>query len=382
MWRLLGVVDHGGRRRLDVVLEHRPDCLEDTRGQRGGIDGIHHVANPAIAFGLSDHEREVACPQPWMTSLFGVRRRPAPELTEEERRSPSGLGEVLGVDRPNDGIEFDPIEEVVDDGREVRLASDRFVQRDLHLFTSCWIGSRVRRIVLWSHGFTLPIVRRLPEATGLGYPRRRELWNAPPCSPVPSGMVLLMAEPPVRESSSNDATAAFERYVLPELDVMYRTARSLTGNQADAEDLVQDTLVRAFRAIERFDGRYPRAWLLTILRNANINRARKKKPDLLDDPDMSFERSLDFAEPDTPESITLAPVFDAVVEDAFARLSPDFRQIVELVDLDGLAYQEAADVLDIPVGTVMSRLHRARRKIRAEIAERGLESRQVDEDHR
>ncbi|MEZ5379106.1 MAG: sigma-70 family RNA polymerase sigma factor [Acidimicrobiales bacterium] len=192
-----------------------------------------------------------------------------------------------------------------------------------------------------------------------------------------------MATPPFddaanRPETRGSAAAAFERHVLPELDLLYRTARSLTGNQADAEDLVQDTLIRAFGAIERFDGRYPRAWLLTIMRNANINRARKKKPDLLDDPDLTFERSLDFAESDTPESITVAPVFDAAVEDAFAALSPDFRQIVELVDLDGLAYQEAADVLDIPVGTVMSRLHRARRKIRAEIAERGLESERVE----
>ncbi len=195
--------------------------------------------------------------------------------------------------------------------------------------------------------------------------------DAAPTEPAPT-------QPPASEPSPAAARAAFERHVLPELDVMYRTARSLTGNHADAEDLVQDTLVRAFRAIERFDGRYPRAWLLTIMRNANINRARKKKPDLLDDPDLTFERSGNFAETATPESITVAPLFDAAVEDAFARLSPDFRQIVELVDLDGLAYQEAADVLDIPVGTVMSRLHRARRKIRDDIDERGLESLRAD----
>ncbi len=204
-------------------------------------------------------------------------------------------------------------------------------------------------------------------------------------------MVCLMTSPhddaahtpadaaPSDAAAAAASRAAFERYVLPELDVLYRTARSLSANTADAEDLVQDTMVRAFRAIDRFDGRYPRAWLLTIMRNANINRARKKKPDLLDDPDLTFERSADFAETDTPETLTLDPLFDAAVDDAFANLSADFRQIVELVDLDGLAYQEAADVLDIPVGTVMSRLHRARRKIRAEIAERGLESQRADE---
>jgi RNA polymerase sigma-70 factor (ECF subfamily) len=182
---------------------------------------------------------------------------------------------------------------------------------------------------------------------------------------------LLMPPPP--PASPKTAAELFDRYVVPELELLLRTARSLTGNQTDAEDLVQDTLIRAFGAIDRFDGRYPRAWLLTIMRNANINRARKKRPELLRDPDSGLERSLDFAEQRTPESITVAPMFDAAVESAFASLSPDFRQIVELVDLDGLAYQEAADLLDIPVGTVMSRLHRARKRIRTEIAERGLD---------
>ncbi len=173
---------------------------------------------------------------------------------------------------------------------------------------------------------------------------------------------------------ATDAQVAFEQYVTPELEVLYRTARSLTRNQADAEDLVQDTLLRAFRAIERFDGRYPRAWLMTIMRNANINRARKKTPDLLDDPDLTFERSTEFAEHDGPEETVVEPVFDSAVAAAFDSLSPDFREVVELVDLNGLAYQEAADLIDVPVGTVMSRLHRARKRIRDHIGEQGLES--------
>lgn len=165
----------------------------------------------------------------------------------------------------------------------------------------------------------------------------------------------------------------FDRYVLPELDVLYRTAWSLTRSDADAQDLVQDTLLRAYRAIDRFDGRYPRAWLLTIMRNANINRVRKKKPDLLDDPDATFERSADFADHDHPESLVVDPVLDAAIESAFAELPDMFQEIVELVDLNGLAYQEAADLLDIPVGTVMSRLHRARKRIREHLTDTGLE---------
>lgn len=174
--------------------------------------------------------------------------------------------------------------------------------------------------------------------------------------------------------AQTDSQTSFEKHVLPELDVLYRTAWSLTRSDAEAQDLVQDTLLRAFRAIDRFDGRYPRAWLLTIMRNANINRARKKKPDLLDDPDATFERSRDFADDDDPETLVVEPVFDAAVENAFAALPEKFRQVVELVDLNGLAYQEAAEVLDIPVGTVMSRLHRARKRIREQLEATGLDS--------
>ncbi len=175
-------------------------------------------------------------------------------------------------------------------------------------------------------------------------------------------------------SNGLDAQAKFEQYIRPEMDILYRTAWSLTRNDADAQDLVQDTLVRAFRSLDRFDGRYPRAWLMTIMRNANINRVRKKKPDLLNDPDLTFERSTDFADTADPESIVVEPQLDAAIEDAFALLSDDFRQVVELVDLNGLAYQEAAEALDVPVGTVMSRLHRARGRIRDHLATVGLDS--------
>ena len=186
-------------------------------------------------------------------------------------------------------------------------------------------------------------------------------------------MVLLMTKPPNAAQQ-----AKFDEHVVPQLDILYRTARSLTRSSSDAEDLVQETLLRAYRAIDRFDGRYPRAWLLTIMRNANINRARKKTPDLLDDPVRTFERSTRFADTSTPEDDVVAPVFDAVVQDAYDRLPDNFRNVVELVDLNGLAYAEAAEILDVPVGTVMSRLHRARKRIRDEITERGLDALRSD----
>lgn len=165
-----------------------------------------------------------------------------------------------------------------------------------------------------------------------------------------------------------DAAARFETFVVPELEVLYRVARSLSATDADAQDLVQETLLRAYRAIDRFDGRHPRAWLLTIMRNANINRARRRRPELLDDPDRVFETTEGPPGADSrPEDIVVEPMFDAMVDAAYRGLPPSFRQVIDLVDLGGLRYQEAADLLDIPVGTVMSRLHRARTRIRDEL---------------
>jgi RNA polymerase sigma-70 factor, ECF subfamily len=165
---------------------------------------------------------------------------------------------------------------------------------------------------------------------------------------------------------------AFERYVLPEVEVMLRVARSLTGNTADTEDLVQETMIRAYRAIGRFDGRYPRAWLLTILRNCNINRQRRRRPELVSDTDAA-DRLLESQTPHTSaEDVVVGEMFDATVQSAVDHLPDRFRRVVELVDIDGLSYQEAADVLGVPIGTVMSRLHRARQRIRSRLAAAGL----------
>ncbi|MGH9245182.1 MAG: RNA polymerase sigma factor [Acidimicrobiales bacterium] len=165
----------------------------------------------------------------------------------------------------------------------------------------------------------------------------------------------------------------FATYVLPEIEVLLRVARTLTPHHADAEDLVQDTLVRAYRAIEGFDGAHPRAWLLTILRHTQINRTRRRRPDLLDDPDRAMAALADSGAADqSVEALVVGATFDAVVEDAFRNLPDNFRRTVELVDIDGLSYAEAADVLGVPVGTIMSRIHRARHRIRDRLATAGL----------
>lgn len=166
---------------------------------------------------------------------------------------------------------------------------------------------------------------------------------------------------------------AFAAVVVPEIDLLYRVAVTLTRDPTDAEDLVQDTLLRAYRAVDRFDGRYPRAWLMTILRNTHINRARKQQPTLLADGD-SAGRVLEQTGPTAPssEEAALAGEFEPVVAAALAALPPEFYAVVELVDLRGLSYAETAARLDIPKGTVMSRLHRARQRIRAELDAAGL----------
>lgn len=166
---------------------------------------------------------------------------------------------------------------------------------------------------------------------------------------------------------------AFRRWVLPEVDLLFAMAMRLTRDRHDAEDLVQDTLLRAYRAADRFDGRHPRAWLLTILRNTNINRGRKRIPALLFDPDDTLSQ---VAAPgadgrDGAAEPALDRIVDPVLVRALQALSADHQAVVALVDVDGLSYQEAADLLGVPIGTVMSRLHRARRRLRVSLERAG-----------
>lgn len=167
----------------------------------------------------------------------------------------------------------------------------------------------------------------------------------------------------VARTSTQLAEAKFERYVLPEVEVLLRVAHSLTRNHADAEDLVQDTLIRAYRAIDRFDGNHPRAWLLTILRNTHVNRNRRRRPELFTDPQAAADRLASSPSEDRTDAMVDQEI-DADILRALNRLDERFRRVVELVDVQGLSHAEAASVLGIPVGTVMSRLHRARGRIR------------------
>ncbi|MGH8995446.1 MAG: sigma-70 family RNA polymerase sigma factor, partial [Acidimicrobiales bacterium] len=134
------------------------------------------------------------------------------------------------------------------------------------------------------------------------------------------------------------------------------------------------TLLCAYRGIERFDGAHPRAWLFTIMRNTEAKRHRRRRPQLLRDPDQR-----DIVEPidqrgafASPEEVVIGAEFDDVVVRCLGALPERHRQVVELVDIDGLSYAEAAVAIGVPVGTVMSRLHRARTRIRQRLSAAGL----------
>jgi len=177
----------------------------------------------------------------------------------------------------------------------------------------------------------------------------------------------------IEASTSESARERFEQWVLPEVEVLLRVARSMTRNTHDADDLVQDTMLRAYRSIDRFDGQHPRAWLLTIMRNAEINRHRRQRPSLL----TVAQQALPDPVADggaTAESTVIDLTFDAAVEEAFEHLSADFREVIELVDIGGLTYAEAAEIAGIPEGTLMSRLHRARGRVRTRLERHGYDA--------
>ncbi|HYZ93253.1 MAG TPA: sigma-70 family RNA polymerase sigma factor [Actinomycetota bacterium] len=158
-----------------------------------------------------------------------------------------------------------------------------------------------------------------------------------------------------------EQTRRFEEYIVPEMPFLARISRSMSHSQAEAEDLAQETLVKAFRAMDGFDGKHPRAWLARIARNTAINRDQRNREFLLP------EEGIVEPEPDDsedPEDIVLSGVVDEDLLRALDELPPSFRVVVQLVDVEEMSYKDAADALDIPLGTVMSRLHRARARLR------------------
>jgi RNA polymerase sigma-70 factor (ECF subfamily) len=172
----------------------------------------------------------------------------------------------------------------------------------------------------------------------------------------------------------------FEEEALDLADQVYRVARGLVGSREEAEDLMQDTYARAFRSWRSFTpGTNLRAWLLRILTNLNIDRARRqqRRPETqpMEEGDYYLYNRL---EETSGRALEQDEVAERLSQDdvvgALSAVPHDFRDVLVLVDLGEFSYQDAAQILDIPIGTVMSRLHRARRALKQELADRAVEA--------
>src|SRR5215471_9437931 len=161
----------------------------------------------------------------------------------------------------------------------------------------------------------------------------------------------------------SDAWAAFEGEVLPHAERLFRLAMWLERNRADAEDVVQDTMNQALKSFHRFQpGTNCRAWLITILQRIVSNRRRSRgRSIVVSDPDDQIAQTVPFVPP-IPQELT-----DELVLETLRRLPPAFQDVILLCDVEDLSYKEAAEALAIPIGTVMSRLHRGRAQLRAEL---------------
>lgn len=169
----------------------------------------------------------------------------------------------------------------------------------------------------------------------------------------------------VRQSADSAPESGFEREALASIDALYRTALRLTRRPADAEDLVQDTYLRAFRAADRFEpGTNLRAWLFTILHNAAKNRLRDRARDTVMVDSEAVERAADSPDPrevETPETRLIKESLTPDLQAAVDGLPDAFRQAVWLRDVEEFSYAEIASIVSVPVGTVMSRISRGRR---------------------
>lgn len=167
----------------------------------------------------------------------------------------------------------------------------------------------------------------------------------------------------------------FKAEMIPHLDSLYNFALRLTTDPIDAEDLVQETIVKAFRFFNSYEkGTNAKAWLFRILKNSYINiyRKKSKQPHQVDYDEVStYYETVRSEQSDTTdmEDIMYRDMLDDQVTRALQQLPEDFRTVVLLCDVEGFTYEEIANMLDVPIGTIRSRLHRGRNLLRVELQE-------------
>src|SRR5207248_7076845 len=208
-------------------------------------------------------------------------------------------------------------------------------------------------------------------------------WSSDVCSSdltcTALGRVVAMSETgsetPRRLAQEARDRVRFEEEALALADQVYRVARHLVGSKEEAEDLVQETYARAFRSWRSFTpGTNLRAWLLRILTNLNIDRGRRRQrtPDTqpLEEGDYFLYNRLEESSGDSSndEERVVERLSQDDVVTALSAVPHDFRDVIVLVDIGDFSYADAAQILDIPIGTVMSRLHRGRRILKREMA--------------
>ncbi|WP_425496136.1 RNA polymerase sigma factor, partial [Paraburkholderia solisilvae] len=174
------------------------------------------------------------------------------------------------------------------------------------------------------------------------------------------------------DSDAAQRSARFQQMALPHLDAAFNLARWLCGNPNDAEDIVQDAYMRAFRYFDMFHGDNARPWLLTIVRRTWYSEWQKRE---MSRHSVEFDENLDdamfegWSEPHAdPETLMMRDQDARLVHEALEQLPAEYREVMVLRELEELSYREIATIADLPVGTVMSRLARGRRRLAAALA--------------
>jgi RNA polymerase sigma-70 factor (ECF subfamily) len=208
-------------------------------------------------------------------------------------------------------------------------------------------------------------------------------WAERALSEVDSGL-MSTPTPDTTPAATSDPRDLFEEQAIPFLDQLYGAALRMTRNPADAQDLVQETFVKAYAAFAQFEqGTNLKAWLYRILTNTFINTYRKKQRDPykgtisdMEDWQLGEAESATAMSSRSAEAEAIDHLPDSAVKDALQSIPEDFRLAVYFADVEGFSYQEIADIMKTPVGTVMSRLHRGRRLLRGLLtdyaADRGI----------